>query len=391
MATAHKARRNRVEAGGVSSHNVEVVNIDGIEKHPNADRLDLAKIKGWQCVVGRDEYKAGDKVIYIPIDSVLSPECEKKLFSGGSKVVLHNGRVRTIKLRGQISQGMVAPLALFGLEHIAVGSNVAELIGVSKYEPPSERATNVVCAARQRPINNPMFHKYTGIENFKYWTDVFQDGEEIYVTEKIHGANFRAGWVRTHCNTLWKKIKRCFGLLPTYEFVYGSHNIQLQDKLFVKTYYKGNPYAKIVDQYNLKEVLEHGEVVYGEMYGHGIQANYTYGCGPDQHKLVVFDVKKEREDGAMRYLDTNELLDFCATRSLPIVPMLYAGPFDVHKIPALSRGKSLLSPAQRVREGCVVRPIKEMAHELYNFMGGRKILKSINDDYLLDHSNTDNK
>ena len=375
----------------MSSHTVEVVNIDGIEKHPNADRLDIAKIKGWQCIVGRDEYRSGDKVIYIPIDSVLPEEVEKKLFPGDSKVVPHNRRVRTIKLRGQISQGMVAPLALFGLEHIAVGSNVAELIGVSKYEPPSERATNVVCAARQRPINNPLFHKYTGIENFKHFIHVFYDGEQIYAAEKIHGANFRAGWVKTHCNTIWKKIKRCFGLLPAYEFVYGSRNIQLQDKLFVKTYYEGNPYAKIVDQYDLKNILKPGEVVYGEMYGDSIQANYVYGCRAGEHKLVVFDVKKEQEDGTMQYVDTNVLLDFCAERGLPVVPMLYAGPYDQYKVLALSKGPSLLSPTQRVREGAVIRPIKETVHELYNFMGGRKILKCINDDYLLDHSNTDNK
>ena len=64
----------------MSTLKVEVTKIDAIERHPNADRLDLAVVKGWNCVVGRGSYRSGDLCVYIPIDSVLSEDLEKRLF-----------------------------------------------------------------------------------------------------------------------------------------------------------------------------------------------------------------------------------------------------------------------------------------------------------------------
>ena len=85
---------------------VEVVEVDEVLEHPNADRLEIAKVKGWQCVVGKDSFAAGDKGIYIPIESILPEELEAKIF-GTSKVKLSKHRVKTIRLRGAVSQGLL--------------------------------------------------------------------------------------------------------------------------------------------------------------------------------------------------------------------------------------------------------------------------------------------
>ena len=77
---------------------VEVCKILEISEHPNADRLEIATIKGWQCIIPKDTFKVGDAVVYFPIDSVLSPEVEAKLFPPESKVKIKNGRIKTIRL-----------------------------------------------------------------------------------------------------------------------------------------------------------------------------------------------------------------------------------------------------------------------------------------------------
>lgn len=363
----------------MSTLKVEVTTIDSIERHPNADRLDLAIVKGWTCVVGRDSYKAGDLCVYIPIDSVLSEDLEKRIFPKDSKVKLHGHRVRTIKLRGAISQGLVASLESVGLnpKKYSAGDDVTSVLGVMKYEPP---AAGYQGAARGRSTwkqSNPHFRKYTDIENIKNYVHVFSEGEEVVCTEKIHGTNFRAGWVPYVAHTLWRKIVQrilgWFGRADEWEFVYGSRNIQLQDDPSKPTPDFGNVYLEIVKKYRLKEALPKGVVVYGEIYGDGIQKGYSYGLGSGQHDVVFFD---GMADGAYESIYNFPLPGILG---LPVVPMLYRGPFSMEIAKSLSTGPSVLDPNTKVREGTVIRPVVETQHPML----GRKILKFVSDEYLL--------
>ena len=89
-----------------------VATIDQVQNHPNADRLDLCRVGGWQVVTLRDEYKEGDRVIYISIDSWVPTEIAPFL-SKGQEPRVYEGvkgeRLRTIKLRGELSQGLILP------------------------------------------------------------------------------------------------------------------------------------------------------------------------------------------------------------------------------------------------------------------------------------------
>lgn len=364
----------------MSTFTVEVVKIQEIINHPNADKLDIISLKdkGWQCIVGKGAHKAGDLVVYIPIDSILPEAVENKLFAN-SKVKLSNHRVRTIKLRGAISQGMVASFEQLGVKPCSEGTDLTKTLGIVKYEP-TERLTTRGGRRTSKKNSNPNFCKYTEIENYKNYPGGFEVGEMVIATEKIHGTNFRAGYVKSVADTWWKKVKLYFGKLPEYEFVFGSHNVQLHNGNPVSGEVAcNNVYEKAVAKYRLKEILEPGEVIYGEIYGDGIQNNYNYGCKAGEFGLVVFDLMR---DGV--YQDTVALKLFCYLRELQMPPILYHGPFDLEVIKALTIGNSVLCPAQKVREGVVIKPEKDSIAYF-----GRKVLKLVSDEYLMLKDNSE--
>jgi len=362
---------------------VEVVVIDNIINHPNADRLDIAKVKGWECVVTKGTYNPGDKAIYIPIDSVLGEPTLGILFPPESKIKPHNGRIKTAKIRGAYSQGMLADLVTLSIPYeTKVGTDLAKKLNITKYEPPAPKVGGHTFApAAKKKECNPNFKKYTAIENIKNFNKMFADGEEVVITEKIHGSNFRAGYVPVITDTIWKKILKYFGRLPKYEFVYGSHNVQLKNSTlndFEKA--QTNLYSEAVSKYNIRDILKEGEVVYGEVYGDGVQDGYNYGCPKGEHKLIIFDLMV---DG--KYVNTNTLKDWCERHGLDMVPILYQGSYSVEIAKQLTQGPSVLCTAQKVREGIVIKPIEETVVPGI----ARKVLKFVSDEYLCLKGNTD--
>lgn len=371
----------------MSTLKVEIVKIDDVQKHPNADRLDLVVVKGWNVVAGREDpgteprYKKGDIVIYIPIDSVLDPKLETFLFPPGSKITLEKSRVRTIKIRKAVSQGMVIDICpelikmYPKLAKVREGEDVTAILGIVKYEPPAPPVTMRGMAVSKKK-SNPYFDKYTDLENFKNYPDLFKEGELVSITEKLHGTSHRMGKLPTSASTLWKKFLKFLRLLPEFEYVYGSRSRQLQDVMNQKVYYSKNVYCMIFNQYKSK--ISNNEVVYGEIVGDGIQDGYMYGCKQGEWKFFAYDVKI---DG--KWLDREEFVEYCKSRDIPMVPTLYEGPFSIEKSKSLAKGDSTIG-GQKVREGVVIKPMKEEN----SYVVGRKVLKLINDDYLL-RNNTD--
>ncbi len=373
----------------MSSLKVEVVKIDSILPHPNADRLEIAQIAGWTCVVQKGMHKAGDAVIYIPVDSVLPATVESYLFPPDSKVTLDKHRIKTIKLRGAISQGLIISLDDYDYliahdprpnsyhsivsSRLVYGDDVAIELGITKYEPPEKAQPAALRGNMVSPKKgNPLFHKYTDIENFKHYNTLFEDGELVYVTEKLHGTAARYGYLPTVADTWFKKIKKFFGLLPEYEFCYGSRNVQLQSKKQYNGYYPTDVYSNISRFWDFPQLLGKDYIVYGEIIGGGIQKNYTYGLGPNTHKLYVYDIQMNGE-----YLSPREFLAACAGYGLTPVPLLYIGPYSQATMDELRSGDSTIG-GQKVREGIVIKPLIESKCYM-----GRKVLKYLNDEYLL--------
>jgi RNA ligase (TIGR02306 family) len=365
----------------MSKLEVKVERINEVCPHENADRLEILTFDnlGWQCVGQKGVYTTGDLVVYFPIDSILPIEIETKIFGPDSKIKLEKSRVRTIKLRGVVSQGLVCPLETLGLQGIKLGTDLTKQLGVTKYEPPIKGSPQVQGKKSTKKRPNPNFRKYTSIENYKKYPNVFSNDEIVYVEEKLHGTNFGASWALRHTNNILVKLLMRIGIVNKWEFCFRSHNVQLQNKLLNKTYYKKNVYAEAVRKYNIKNILPKGYSIYGEIIGSGIQKGYNYGCGEGERKLYVFDVMVNN-----KYIDAPDRRKWVSDIGLDQPPLLYKGIFDIHHIKELTKGNSVLEPTQKVREGVVIKPIKERIGHM-----GRTVLKLISDDYLLNKNNTE--
>ncbi len=359
----------------MSALTVEVVQVDQVTPHPNADRLEIATVKGWQCVVGKGEFQAGDKGFYFPIDSVL-PQAVRDYLFADTKVTPPT-RIKTMAIRGAVSQGLLVsrcldPKDAYKWEHVAslweVGEDFTEAFGVTKYEPPRQDLPTGMRTAPAR-VAHPDFPRFTDVENWRNYPTLFQPDDWVLVTEKIHGTNFRCGWVPYDANTLWKRLMKFFRLTPLYEFVFGSRNVQL-DEAGVRTVYH-----EIVEKYDLRNRLVDGEVLYGEIYGDGIQKGYSYGCAPGERRLAAVDMTRQGE-----WLHGLELRSTLERREIPMVPVLYWGQYSGVAI-GLALGASSLDPSGTpIKEGVVIRSID--GNERYPLLG-RKILKLISNDYLL--------
>lgn len=347
----------------MSSNIVEVCVIEELTKHPNADTLEIAKVKGWYCIVKMGQQKVGDKVVYIPPDSVVTPEFVEKykldyLKDGGGVL-----RIRSVKLRGVLSQGLILP-APIGAN---VGQNMAQEWNIVKWEPPvpeyQQQGKNPQ-STRNRPNRN--FAVYTDIENIKHFPGLFE-GLNIVITEKIHGTNFRCGWVERDARNWWQKL--LVKLFGQYEWVIGSHNVQLTIATPKHAkFYKRNIYTEIAERLKLKEIIPKGCTIYGEIFGDGVQ-DLTYGLKNNEIDVRFFDLKVDD-----RYVDFPDFHGFCNLHSLPFVPVLYEGPYYEGVIETCTDGKSVMPGAEdQIREGCVTKPIIEVNHPRC----GRLILKSV--------------
>lgn len=371
------------------TYKVPLTTITDIKPHDNADRLEFAIVYGFQVIVKKGDYKVGDQVLYVPIDSILSPQLEYEIFGEGSKIKLTKGRVKQIRIRGLASQGMlINPSVIqkvYNFTPDKLEENYAEKVKIIKYEPPAPKFQQQgPQKKRDKPKVNSNFQEYNGLTNIKWCPFMFKEGELVTYQEKIHGTNARAGIVPSQANTFWKKVKKFFGMLPKYEFVYGSNKVQLQDRDDYTGFYGTDIYGTTFANIDIKNKLKENEVVYGEIYGEGIQKNYHYGVR-GEHKFILFDVKVLDEDGTQRWLNPDEVAEFAKERGLDMVPEVYRGPYsNLDHVKLFTEGDSVLAPVQKVREGVVVKAVSGYNDE----RGNKRALKAISEKYL-DKDQTD--
>lgn len=372
-----------------SLHKVPYTKIVAVYPHNNAERLEVAEIYGFQVIVQKGRYKPGDSVIYIPIDSLLPQNLEDILFPPDSKIKLTRHRVRQIRIRGLASQGMVVDpesiKSIVNPEYFTDEQDLKKILGVKKYQPPQPGFSQTVGKGRNRnkKHEHPLFHKYNGVENIKWFPDLFKEGEQVVVQEKLHGSNCRLGILPFQDNTLLKKIKKFLKIAPAVEKVYGSNNVDITAASGYSGFYGSDVYGDCLHRLDAFSKLQVGEIVYGELIGPGIQKNYDYGL--KEHNFVVFDVKRLNPDGkSFTYLTPSEVEAFCKERGFEYVPVAYQGAFNKEMIYAVTKGASLYDPKTKVREGVVIK-----ASENYDVGGNKKALKWINEAYLDDKNNSD--
>lgn len=316
----------------IAEHTCDVVEIK-LELHPNADSLSLVMVGDFQCAVRTEDWKDGNLAIYIPPDSVV-PETKEFEFLGKHR------RIKARKLRGEWSVGLLIP-APTGAE---IGDDYMERLGIVHYEPQVHghftTGGDNVAAPRKGD-----FPKYD-VLNFRKYSDCFVEGEEVIVTEKIHGGNGRfvciddvmyAGsrryWKKEDPNNLWWKALEQNPVLDAWL----RHNQNL--------------------------------AVFGEVFGQ-VQ-NLKYGSIQGQIFFAAFDILRGNQ-----WLDYDEAYEIGAP--LIWVPLIYRGPFNKELLLEFAEGDSKWPGADNIREGVVVKPI----HERTDRRIGRVQLKIVSNTYL---------
>ena len=360
-----------------------IANITPIE---GADKIEVAVIKGWECVVKKGEFKVGDCVVYFEVDSIL-PERPEFEFLRERKF-----RIKSIRLRKQISQGLVMPLSIIpgDVKYKPEDDfNLTELLGVRKHDPQIQSENDETCDMKKM---SPVVKYLMNYSPFRYvyfklnkkikgsWPEWISKTDEDriqncaklmmnaydsewYITEKLDG---QSGTFFTYNYRKWGFNRRAFGVC--------SRNIWLKSK-------NSSTYWEVAESLELEKkllALKDNYVIQGEILAPKVQGNKYKVTEP---KLYVFNVIK---NGTM--LSAEDMFVFCAQNNLPFVPIVKGSFIPVYDIGPgkevidvvkymvkYSQGDSIL--LKRKREGIVVRLKKNP----------RVSLKVINPEFLLEN------
>ena len=330
-----------------------------IEPHPNADRLELAAIGGYRCVVGKGSFTDGDLAAYIPEGAVCPDWLIAELGLEGKLAGSRKNRVKAVKLRGALSQGLVYPVrdGMIRGRPVAEGDTVTDLLELVKYEPPIP----IAMQGEVRAVHGATLHY--DVENVKKYPDELHEGEPVVITEKLHGSWCCLGWHPDHGPIVTSKGMSDRGMALILN--------EANDKnLYVRTW---RAFEAAFETARARLAgTEQPFYVLGEVYGRGVQDLHYDEPNP---AFRVFDAYVGKP-GRGRYLSSNEIEESLGDL-FPLVPVLYRGPFSTAVMLERTDGATALG-GKHVREGVVVKPAAE--RESAEF--GRVILKSVSGDYL---------
>ncbi|WP_329246652.1 RNA ligase (ATP) [Streptomyces sp. NBC_01478] len=334
-----------------------------VHEHPNADALELAQVGLYRAVVAKGAYRTGDTAVYIPEQSVLPAALIEELGLTGRLAGSNSDRVRAVRLRGELSQGIVCrpeALADVDLARAALdGTDFAERLGITKWVPPIPPTMNGDVESA------PDLLPWVDIENIQRFPGIFEPGEAVVLTEKLHGSACLLTYATED------------GRVQVSSKGFGAKSLALKEdprNLYwraIRGHGVPEAAARLADRLGARRVG-----IFGEVFGAGVQ-DLTYGADGRRDTLgyAVFDVSAEI-GGAVRWLDPAELLD----GELPLVPRLYEGPYDIERVLEVASGRETVSGrGLHLREGVVIRPAKERYSAV---TGGRAIAKAVSAAYL---------
>lgn len=382
----------------MSEFSVRIKRIIGIEPHPNADAIEFAVIDGYRSIVKKGEFQPGNLVAYIPEGSLLPEWLMKRLGlwdaekACGKLSGKAGDRVKAIRLRGELSQGICFPVTQDSAETGAIvtgdadgcfslvreGDDVASLLGIRKYEPPIpvSMSGEVFNAGERLTIK-------FDVENWKSYPDLIQEGEEVVFTEKLHGTCTIVAilpYKDSHPEAFGERNNiLIFSKGLGGKGMVFKNNEKNRDNLYVRATRKLIERIDEVQRGNPDGVAEPNFIL-GETYGPGVQ-DLTYG---QEVGFRVFAAAYGYR-GNRRYHDWSfvegslrQLFGF------DTVPVLYRGPFSVTAMQEHTDGKTTMG-ANHIREGIVMTPVIER----HDPSIGRVSLKSVSADYLLRKGGTE--
>lgn len=356
-----------------------VARINEIKPIEGADNIEQALIGGWNCIVKKGEYKVDDLVAVATTDAVIPEGLSDAI--NVTNYLRKGQRVRTVKLRGVYSECLVIPNQFLPVSYInnnpiLEGTDLMETLKIFKYEPPV-RQVQLSSGRKIKYKDNENFKVYYKFPNIKNVKGMFTAEDEVEVSRKIHGTNARYGIVRKSKLSIWDKVKRLFGNeWIEYEYVYGSHNVEKGSDS--QGFYGTDVWKTIADRYDIKEKLwkffkahkEHykikeGIIIYGEIYGPGIQKGYDYGLKETEY--AGFDVTINGEyQATVRSFVIHNMLD------LNHVPVLEFSNWSDELLTKYTFDK--IEGTKIPHEGVVIKAVDGNRH---------KVAKIINPDYLI--------
>jgi RNA ligase (TIGR02306 family) len=312
--------------------------ITDIKPIEGADMIELAIVDGWNVVVAKNVgYKVNDKVVYCEIDSFLPirEEFEFLRKSSYKKMDDQEGfRLKTIKLRGQVSQGLILPVSVLPVTQFATahdlpeGMDVTEMLGIVKYEPP-------IPAELSGKVKGlfPSFLRKTDEERVQNLTKeysewLYQSKHQFYVTEKLDGSS------------------------ATFYHNDGSFGVCSRNLELLET--EGNTFWKVAREMDLENKLStYGKNIslQGELIGEGIQGNPYKIKGQKVMFFNVFDIDQQERLGLGAFLKIMDDLDL---NFVPFIEVPFSLPNTIESLLKFAEGKSRLS-SNTEREGLVIR------------------------------------
>lgn len=349
-----------------------------IETHDNADTLEIARIGDYRSIVRKGDFVTGNLVAYIPEGSVLPDALIEEMgltgrLAGGAK-----NRVKAVKLRGVLSQGLCYPVRPAWNK----GDDVAAELGIVKYEPviPAGFAGELQSVGSERTL-------HYDIENFKKYPEVFKEGEPVVFTEKLHGTFAQFG-VMSDAQKLSDNCNDTDFLVVASKGVAGKG---LAFKIDSEAN-KGNLYVRTALEHFLVEKCynyfgdEKSIFILGEIFGPGVQ-DLHYGLKKPEFR--IFDIYKG-DPGKGHFLSDEDLDKVCETFKIERVPVIYRGPFSKVILEKYTNGRETVSSTGKeshvgnhVREGVVVRSARERESGEGLPCWDRAQLKSVSEGYLL--------
>ena len=335
-----------------------IVVVDDILPIAKADAIEVARVGGWQCVVKKGAFRAGDRGVYLEIDAVpLDTPSFAWLWqprTPGAEPVPRptSFRIRTMRLRGTLSQGLLLPIA--DVAHLiadaTVGDDVSIALGIRKYEPPAPAGSGSYRAPFPSLVPK---------------TDEVRVQALPEVLEELRGKP----WVAT---------LKCDGTSATFVMVEGelhccSRNLSVVDD-------GTSFYWHLARALKIEEILAGTSLaIQGEIVGPGIQKNPMGLADKSLRVFSVYDV------AAARFFADAELRAFCARHSLEPVPIVGGGDaFDETVGSLLEKAEGKYPGTTNEREGIVVRP--RDTDEWSEILQGRLSFKAISNRFLLDEA-----
>ena len=332
---------------------VTIQNIAEVMPIPDADRIEMVQVLGWQCVAKKGEFKKGDKCVYFEVDAFLPVTDERYEFLRASsyrqnEIMGEGFRIKTQKFRGQISQGLALPVSQFPeLAGIDVDVDVSEMLNVIKWDMP-EMESDVGTIVGDKPHGIPTTDE-TRVQSIDELRQQLL-GKKYYISTKMDGTSCTAYYINGEFGVCTRNnLLKDDGKSSMYAFM---RRIGLEEKI--------RAYGR-----NL--------VIQGEFCGHGIQKNRLRLKMPEWYVFNVIDAD------TMKMVDLFQMLEICGDLNLKTVPIEEVEDnFNYTLAELLERAKGKY-PSGLDKEGIVIRPV---VPEYCGILGKSLSFKVLNNDFL---------